>query len=156
MRLKTTYLAVLTTLLLCSCGTARRATEHESTLIIVRDSVYLRDTVVRWLIPDESREAIVDTVSHLETSLAESDARIVEGRLHHILRNRGGERIPVVVSIPVRRVTSSTERLRVVTVTRDVPARLTWWQHTWIRLGKLLSAVLAVAVTWVLIRWRLR
>lgn len=86
-----------------------------------------RVTEVRWdtayiEVPAQSAEITTrDSVSHLETDFATSDARInPDGTLFHNLLNKPQER-PAVVPTTVQRVDSIVEREVPVVVYRDEP-----------------------------------
>lgn len=86
-----------------------------------------RVTEVRWdtayiEVPAQSAEITTrDSVSHLETDFAMSDARInPDGTLFHNLLNKPQER-PAVVPTTVQRVDSIVEREVPVVVYRDKP-----------------------------------
>ena len=120
--------------------------QRDTVAVIIRDSVYLHDTTILWSPPDESSQAIADTSSHLETSLAESDAAIINGRLIHSIRNRSESIVPINVTIPYRVHSESRESLSERTVVKEVPRELTWWQVLWIRLGQICAACLLICV----------
>lgn len=100
------FIAVALALLaLTSCGTAATLTEQRDSLVIhVRDSVVYRDSVIYVPVPEGGDKAkLPDTdVSFLQTSVAESEAYVKDGVLHHSLRNRSEAIIPIKVSIPER------------------------------------------------------
>ena len=57
--------------------------------IIAKDSLYVHTELVSVAIPNESHSIIAKKKSHLETSVAESDASIDSlGMLHHTLTNK--------------------------------------------------------------------
>lgn len=57
--------------------------------IIAKDSLYVHTELISVAIPDESHSIITKKKSHLETSVAESDASIDSlGMLHHTLTNK--------------------------------------------------------------------
>ena len=90
--------------LIYACATPRVVQDYQrdSTVVEVRDSLILRDSVIFVEVPKESDKAILpdaDT-SRLETSLALSEAWVNEGRLYHTLRNRQGALIPIEVKVP--------------------------------------------------------
>ena len=126
----------------------------------IRDSVVVRvnertviDTV-RITLPDESRERSTrDTVSHLETTYAVSDAEWTSGVLHHTLFTKVEPvRVPVKVTvrdtvIVERRDTVSTQQQVI-----EVPAALTGWQRTLMSLGWALIALAIAGALWLLRR----
>ncbi len=120
--------------------------QRDTLTVMVRDSVYLHDTTLLWSPPDESSQAVADTSSHLETSLAESDAAIVDGHLVHSIRNRSESIVPINVTIPYKVHSESRESLSEHTVVKEVPRELTWWQVLWIRLGQICAGCLLICV----------
>jgi len=134
-----------------SCAGPRELAEfqRDSVIVHVRDSVYLRDTVIMWQIPPESgANTLPDSdTSFLQTNLAESHAFIENGRLHHTLRNRSEAIIPIEVKIPERLRTEEKELTRYLkTVERvEVEKELSRWQRFLQGLG---WAVLIAGALW--------
>ena len=84
-------------------------------------------TEIRWdtayiEVPAQSAEITIrDSVSHLETDFATSDARInSDGTLYHNLKNKPQER-PAIVPTTIQRLDSIVEREVPVVVYRDKP-----------------------------------
>ena len=144
-RLPAVMLAAVILLGCCPCRHLQ-SIQRDTVAVIIRDSVYLHDTTLLWSPPDESSQAISDTSSHLETSLAESDAAIIDGRLIHSIRNRCESIVPINVTIPYRVHYESRESLSERTVIKEVPRELTWWQVLWVRLGQICAACLLICV----------
>ena len=79
------------------------------------------------------RETVRDTISHLETSFAASDARInPDGSLFHSLANKPQKR-PEPIEKDVIYRDSIIYRDRVNTEIVEVERKLTWWQQTKMR-----------------------
>lgn len=81
----------------------------ESIKTVYKDSLVreYKDTTIYLPIPLESHQVIADIrdTSHLKTTLAESTAFIgKDGHLHHELRNRADQKVPVIFKIPVTTV----------------------------------------------------
>ena len=111
----------------------------------------VRDTVVVALPREAERVVVRDTVSHLETSLAESDARInPDGSLTHTLANRRTG-LTVEVAHEVERRDSVVWRDRVVTRQVEVVRPLTRRQRMQI-VGFWVLAVLLTVVIWLYVR----
>lgn len=90
----------------------------------VLDTVYIEVPV------EIVRETVRDTTSHLETSFAQSDARInSDGSLFHSLKNKPQSR-PVEIETEIIYRDSIVYRDRVETKIVEVPRDLTWWQQT--------------------------
>lgn len=134
------FLALL--LCLTGCGICRRSqpvAQRDSVWAYVVQTVRERDTVVMWQPPEGTSASIVpdaDT-SRLRTSLAESEAWVTDGELHHTLRNRSELRLPISIRLPeyVTERSSGLIRERTVEVAVDKP--LNGWQKFWIRLGQI-------------------
>lgn len=82
---------------LIGCSTVKYVPIDTNTQVIVRDSIiHVRDTV-RVEVPKEIVREIVpqDTVSILKTSLAESTAKVENGKLNHELRQQGTVKVKI-------------------------------------------------------------
>ncbi len=117
------------------CANKQLASEtHEDVQTEVRERIVYRDTIIYKEVPHESQSQTVrDTTSHLETSVAVSDARInSDGSLTHSLENK-----PVFFGVnfkmPELRRDSIVYRNFYRTDTVEVPRQLTWWQQTQIK-----------------------
>ena len=139
---------MLAAVILFGCCPCRhlQSVQRDTVAVIIRDSVYLHDTTLLWSPPDESSQAVADTSSHLETSLAESDAAIIDGHLVHSIRNRSESIVPINATIPYRVHSESRESLSERTVIQEVPRELTWWQVLWIRLGQICAGCLFIYI----------
>ena len=147
---------LLLAIMVCGCSPAKVVTEfqRDSVIVNVRDSVYLRDTVIRWQIPAESGANTLQSsdTSYLQTNLAESRAFIENGRLRHTLRNKSEAIIPIKVSIPVRLRTEERglTRYERIVETIEVEKELSRWQSFIMSLG---YAVLISGLAWII--WKL-
>lgn len=150
-------IAIITlAVMMVSCAGPRELAEfqRDSVIVHVRDSVYLRDTVIMWRVPPESgANTLPDSdTSFLQTNLAESRAFIENGRLHHTLRNRSEALIPIEVKVPERIRTEEKGLTRYLkTVERvEVEKELSRWQRFLQGLG---WAVLVAGALW--LAWKL-
>lgn len=147
---------LLLALMVCSCGPAKIVTEfqRDSVIVHVRDSVFVRDTIVNAEIPAESGANILsDTdTSYLATSLAESQAFIENGRLHHTLRNKSEMLLPVKVQYIDRARVESRDSIgwRTIVETIEVEKELSRWQNFIMSLG---YAFLIAGLAWLV--WKL-
>lgn len=157
-----TFLGIIAlAFLVGSCGVARvtpQATAtRDSIIVIKRDSLVLRDSVILIEMPHESTtvETLNDS-SHLETSLAESDAYIRNGRLSHSLRNKNRP-FEAHISIPTHYITDEAHSTRseVIRSVVEVEKRLTRWQQFFMGFGKAAFFVLmGAAVAFIATRLR--
>ena len=136
--------------LLTGCAAQRAAVDHQrdSVAVIVRDSVVFRDSLVLVEIPKESDKDVVvkSDTSHLETSVAESEAWVADGRLHHTLRNKDWAFIPVTIKMPERLHYEQKDRLvynRIVE-TIEVEKPLNWWERFVMSVGTI--TIIAAAI----------
>ena len=147
--------AAMPLLFLFSCAAPRviEQTQRDSLYVEYRERI-VHDTVMYEPPQECTYIQTKDTTSHLETSLAESDASIVDGILYHSLRNKP-QKIPVPVVVTVHDATISQSS--VLTKIIEVPAKLTKAQERWIRLGKwatgILSLLAAAAVAGIVIKF---
>lgn len=147
--------AAMPLLFLFSCAAPRviEQTQRDSLYVEYRERI-VHDTVMYEPPQEATYIQTKDTTSHLETSLAESDASIVDGILYHSLRNKPQKiPVPVVVTVHDTTVVQGSVRTEII----EVPAKLTKAQERWIRLGKwatgILSLLAAAAVAGIVIKF---
>ena len=145
-------------LLLCfvSCSTPRGAlaSQKDSVRTVITDRIVYRDTVIHVPVPVESDNAVLpDTdTSFLRTSLAESEAFVRGGKLHHSLRNRSEQLQPINLKLPEKILQTDNFLMKQQTVTVEVERELTRWQKLILSLGQgTFVAGIAVAL-WLIIR----
>lgn len=145
------FLIIAAACLLVGCGPAGRIpieTQKDSVRIEIRDSIIFRDSVILAPIPAEFSEAILpaDDSSHLETSLAISDAFIKDGKLHHSLKNKHEALLPVEFKLPekVHHEKEYLIRNKVVTETVTVEKQLSAWESFLMTSGKLSLASIGI------------
>ena len=93
------------------------------------ERVEWRDSIIEVPVPVESVSEVTDTASVLETSVAVSRAEVVDGQLHHSLRNKEGA-ITAVVRLPYREVETTLDNKILVRDVQLVEKELSWWQKT--------------------------
>ena len=136
--------------LLTGCAAQRAAVDHQrdSVAVIVRDSVIFRDSVVLVEIPKEKDKDVVvqSDTSHLETSVAESEAWVADGRLHHTLRNKDEAFIPVTIKMPERLHYEQKDRLVYNRIVEQVEVEkpLGWWERFVMSVGTI--TIIAAAI----------
>lgn len=141
--------------LLTSCAVQKPAQEivRDSVVMTIRDSVIIRDSIVFVVLPEGSASAKLpetDT-SRLQTSLAESEAFVSDGRIHHTLRNRSDALLPVTVQFKerLRSADKSLVRYQRIVEKVEVEKQLSKWQRFIMSLGYGLLVSLAL---WLAIR----
>ena len=144
-------------MIMASCAILRPPVEvniRDSAVVHYVDStiVSVRDSVVMVPVPMESSSAVLpaDFRSHVETSIAESDAWVEDGHLHHNINNKHHEKLPAVVPIvttaQVIRDESSHDGLVNMTVVKEVEKKLTWWQR--FRIGAFFWLLALAVIGW--------
>ena len=137
-------LVSLTLLVFCSCRSSRvpqlppSLVLHDSVRVEIRERlVHIHDTVTIPLPQQSVSHSAADSSSHLETTLAESDVRILpDGTLLHTLRNRPGAlKAPVDLPCKVRDSLVYRDRDVPVPVPYPVEKELSWWQQLKMKIG---------------------
>lgn len=127
-----TFVIILHCFLCNSCGTVKYI-NTESVKYITKDSLVFRTDTLLIELPSESRYIERgDTLSHLETSVAESDASIdSEGILRHSLRNKGTVKKEVVYKDKyietVRDSIVYQDRIQYVDKVIEKVPKWSWW-----------------------------
>lgn len=139
-------LVTLAALILAGCAPARHATESRQDSVVVTVREVVRDTVIMVQVPDESDRAVLpdSDTSRLSTSLAESEAWVSGGQLHHTLRNHSERVLPVSLQYVDRVRSERTSQLATVREVVEVPRELTPWQRFIMGVGW--AALLALAL----------
>ena len=125
--------------------------QRDSTVIHIKDSIRFRDSLVLVPVPegvDKAKLPDTDT-SFLQTSVAESEAFVKDGVLHHSLRNRSEAVIPIRITIPERIRTEERGLTRYLKQVErvEVEKELSRWQRFLQGLGW--TALIAV-VLWII------
>lgn len=142
--------AVLLLFFVTSCSLCRHTppgvTQRDSVFIRTTETVTQVDTVIMWKIPEGTAEAVLpDTdTSRLVTALAESEAWVEDGQLHHELRNRSDLTLPILIPVPHKVISSEKVNLHDEVRTVEVERQLSKWQAFWIRAGQISMAIFAV------------
>ena len=138
--------------LVVSCAAPKVVQEQrDSTVIHIKDSIRFRDSLVLVPVPEGADKAkLPDTdTSFLQTSVAESEAFVKDGVLHHSLRNRSEAVIPIRITIPERIRTEEKGLTRYLKQVEriEVEKELSRWQRFLQGLGW--TALIAV-VLWII------
>lgn len=126
---KNAYLLALYVIILASCAIQRPPViqYRDSVRVEVRDHL-IHDTVA-VPVPVEAEKVVTrDTSSHLENSLASSDAVVSGGLLHHSLQTKP-QTLHVPVAVPARDSIIYRDREVVKEVPVEVERQLTFWQR---------------------------
>lgn len=151
---KSTYLATAILLsLVVSCATPYETVEVFDTEVIhIRDSIRFRDSLVLVPVPEGTDKAkLPDTdTSFLQTSMAESEAFVKDGVLHHSLRNRSEAVIPIRITIPERIRTEEKGLTRYLKQVErvEVEKELSRWQRFLQGIGYTVLIAGAIWLAW--------
>ena len=119
----------------------------DSVSVIIRESVIYKDSLIYVEVPAESHEhSVEDTeVSHLETSLAISEAWVSKGKLNHTIEHKQNALLPKIVNIPTYIKTEETKSIGKQVIVKEVEKELNKWQLIRMTIG---SIVMIVFVMW--------
>lgn len=115
---------------ICSCGIFKKVSEEQT---VLRDSIYverveLKDTTIYVPVPVEVYHTIAADSSHLETSVAFSDAWVdTTGMLHHNLQNKRTN-LSATIPIPTKTIytNATTQQEKIVVKTQYIKKKQTW------------------------------
>lgn len=133
-------------LCLCSCSVKQAVQkENKEERVRVEYREILKTDTVTVQLPQERIEVIRRDSSHLETSLAASDARIQpDGTIYHTLRNK-----PFMSKVEVKYKDREIIRDSIVYQTKEVPyfleKELNWWQKIRMNAGTVVIMALLSA-----------
>jgi hypothetical protein len=141
-----------------SCHSTKTITEPVVETNVQTEYKYIEriDTVtVTVTIPAETvTNKTTDTSSHLETSVAQSDAWIDDnGKLNHTLTNKAQDKkqdVPIVTTSEQ----SSAVETKYIKVPVEVEAKLTWWQNTQLNTWWYLAAIVIASIIGIGIKYR--
>lgn len=122
-------LLALISLAVASCRTVGgNIPTTDSIRIKVRERVIIVHDTTYGSIPEQPTNQIVrDSISHLETDIAVSEARIMpDGSLSHSIKNKD-QNIPLVTDKEIHYRDSIVERKKKVPVPVPVEKELSWW-----------------------------
>ena len=149
--------------LAASCGVCKkpqRPPQKDSVVVYVRDSINIidkvveRDSVVYIELPRESSQNILPTFvpSHLETSLAKSDAYVDSLGLHHTLTNKSTSlpaTVPVTEHTVITDHTHQADSVATQTTHEEVEREFTKWEKFRMDAFWWLIGGLAAALIWI-------
>ena len=154
------FIMVMLLLIMAGCGAPKvlpvEVSQKDSVIVVVKESVVMRDSLIYVPVPVEVvKEVVADTdTSHLETSLAKSEAWVANGLLNHTLNHKKAQ-LEKPVSIPEKK--EETEKViykeieKVVTV--EVEKDLTKWQSFRMTFGDIsMIGVVILVLLWLLKR----
>lgn len=132
------FIYILLSVSSCSAPRETLTGRRDSIQTKFSERIIYRDTTIYVPIPVEhDNSAMLDTdTSRLRTSLAESEAFVYGGKLHHTLRNLHEALVPIYLKLPERILQTEHTHLAARTVTVEVERKLTHWQQLFLTLGQ--------------------
>ena len=148
------YLPII--LALASCGTQRVQLESakDSVSVIIKESVIYKDTTIYVEVPKESDKVMLPSsdTSHLETSIAISEAWLLDGKLNHTLVNKSSVSLSKDVELPNYITSKETDHKEVIVQKVEVEKELNKWQSFRMVLGDLTLIVIGVWLLLIIIK----
>lgn len=146
-------IAVIALISLASCSAPRvvQEVQRDTAFVTIREVETLHDTIIMVQLPEGSDKAVLpdSDTSRLRTSLAQSEAWVTDGRLHHTLRNTEAL-IPIEVKLPKYISTKNEYIIREKQTIEQVEEerQLSKWQRFIMALGYglLVSIIIWLAV----------
>lgn len=132
-------------IILTGCRTARQETRQPVEVLIIRDSTVISRIDSITIIPVERSMSVGLDSSHLETSLAVSDAWTDSTGLHHSLVNKPGIRKETKTEYIYIVKDSIHEKPQPYPVEVQVPAKIRPWQRILMTIGA--ATILFVAIS---------
>lgn len=138
-------------LILSGCAAQKVAQDYQrdSVRIETVERIIYKDSLIFVPVPSGESSAVLpdSDTSRLETSLAESEAFVKDGELHHTLRNKEAAILPVEIKLPqiIRQEHTNLIRDRKIIETVTVEKELSKWQRFIMSLG---YGLLAAALIW--------
>lgn len=147
------YVLPIMALMVASCGPAKVVQDYQkdSVVTVIMDTTIYRDSIIYVKVEAGSEISVYpDTdTSRLSTRLAESEAYVSNGRLHHFLRNKSEALIPVETKIPItiHFESKSFRRDKHAVEVVEVEKQLSRWQKfiQTLGYGLLISVILWIA-----------
>lgn len=148
-------------LILAGCGVQNKITTtdvvRDSVSVVIKESVVYKDTTIYVEVPVEVVKEILpaDDTSHLETSLAVSDAWVNAGKLNHTLIHKD-VKIEQNLPIPEKHSQKDSVVVSIQEIVKEVPVevekKLTYWQRMRMTLGDLAMIAIAVWSVFIIIK----
>lgn len=157
------YIIVASLLICTSCATQKMAIatdmQKDSVSVVIKESVIYRDTTIYVEVPVEViKEILPDTdTSHLETSLAISEAWVNAGKLNHTLTHKDAK-IEQTIPVPEKHTKKDSVIVSIKEVVKEVPVEvekeLSSWQIFRMTMGTIALILLAIWGLYKLIKSR--
>ena len=153
LKLTTSMFVICILLIGCRCPKEITATQDSIVTVIHERIVEVHDTAFVD-IPAESKNHDGGQSSHLETSMAISDAWIdTAGELHHTLDNIPQRiQVPKVIYVPVADTNHSELHSSDNTKVVEVERNFHWWEESLMSLGAITLIVLLIYIVITIVR----
>ena len=148
------FVYLLFSLVGCSTPRGVLTSQKDSVRTVITERIVYRDSLVYVPVPAESDNAKLEATdtSRLSTSLAESEAYVSDGVLHHSLRNKPDALIPININLPNKVHTTERTSLSRQIVTVEVERELTTWQRLLLMLGQGTFVVLLGIILYIILK----
>lgn len=133
--------------LLCGCAPIKEIPVQTIEKEIIKDSlIYITDSVLVEVPVEKIVQVLpADTTSKISTSLAVSEAKIEQGKLHHSLQQKGQIKAQIDTVIQVQYVDRIVEREIPITVEVEKPYIPNWcWYLLFLDILLILSFVIKI------------
>ena len=109
------------------------------------------DTEMYHLPPQLVEITTTDSISHIETDIAESNAILMpDGTIRHTLKNKTGQvPIPIITSADTIYVYTAVEKPVKVEVPVPVERKLSWWERIRLNTWAWMAIAVVVCAVWI-------
>lgn len=151
------FLFIMLICLTASCRVVEEIPTTDSTRIKVCERVVIVHDTSYVSVPEQSiSQNVRDSISHLETDIAVSEARIMpDGSLSHSIKNKA-QNIPLVTDKEIHYRDSIVEREKKVPVPVPVEKELSWWEKIKQLLGGIAIGIIVLYISAKIIVYKFR
>lgn len=156
------YIYAILLLICTSCATQKVSmntdVQKDSVSVVVVESIVYRDTTIYVEVPveviKEIKEILPDTdTSHLETSIAVSEAWVNAGKLNHTLSHKPNASIQQTIPVPEKHTQKDSVVISIKEVVKEVPVEVEKDLNKWQTFRMMLGTLTLIAIlVWLLLK----
>ena len=153
------YIYAMLLLICTSCASQKVVTntdvQKDSVSVVVVESIVYRDTTIYVEVPVEViKEILPDTdTSHLETSIAVSEAWVNAGKLNHTLSHKPNASIQQIIPVPEKHTQKDSVVISIKEVVKEVPVEVEKELNKWQTFRMMLGTLTLIAIgVWLLLK----
>lgn len=153
------YIYAILLLICTSCATQKVSmntdVQKDSVSVVVVESIVYRDTTIYVEVPVEViKEILPDTdTSHLETSIAVSEAWVNAGKLNHTLSHKPNASIQQTIPVSEKHTQKDSVVISIKEVVKEVPVEVEKELNKWQTFRMMLGTLTLIAIlVWLILQ----